>query len=465
MATAAGGSLAAQVTVAGGFGFIGAALYTTNQLAEQIAIARSVLGGAGNTPLKIGVGFLGWVLDENEEEGRKAIKVTLDSGVVGIWFAFGNDLYKWVEVVRKHDVENGKRTLIFVQFGLLEDVRIAVQDWKVDVIVAQGAEAGGHGFGAAPALKTLLPSVLSITPKDGPIVVGAGGITTGKQIADILSLGATGVAIGTRFCLTPESVYPEAAKQAIIAATSDASVRSVGFDQVAGYLKWPKGIDGRALRNDSLDGFEKGEDIEVLRSKYKEAYLRSDTSRIMVWAGASVGLMNEIKPAKELVEELWRECLASGQQTPSLLLSDEFKTSRDTIDDSVLSMPLRSVHEESLLQPTAKEAELNTTNSFSLPNPNHSGANLNGGGNTTGWLLSLGSLKLLANSLDPSQRSNYPITEPQRNVITVAVAQAQAELERLHGTQSTPGETEGTYRLRLALQDFIHEHEALLSWS
>jgi hypothetical protein len=48
----------------------------------------------------------------------------------------------------------------------------------------------------------------------------------------------------------------------------------------------------------SLEGYDKGEDIEVLRSKYKEAYPHNDTNRIIVWAGAGVGQMNEIKPAK-----------------------------------------------------------------------------------------------------------------------------------------------------------------------
>jgi nitronate monooxygenase len=89
-----------------------------------------------------------------------------------------------------------------------------------------------------------------MTPKeDGPIVIGAGGLVTGEQIAEILSLGASGVVLGTRFCLTPESPYNEPAKKALLAAKPGAAVRSMGFDQVAGLLKWPKGIDGRALCN------------------------------------------------------------------------------------------------------------------------------------------------------------------------------------------------------------------------
>lgn len=311
MATVAGGSLAAQVTLGGGFGFIGAALFTLDQLAEQLEIARVELDTEKGLPLRVGAGFIGWVLDEDEKGGEKAIKLTLNSGVHAVWFAFGDDLYKWIKVVRKYDSDNDRKTLVFVQLALPDDIQIALRDWNVDVIVAQGKEAGGHGFADAPRLKDVVSSVLSVTPQnDGPILVGAGGLATGEQIAEILSLGAAGVVLGTRFCLTPESTYSEAAKQALIAANSDASVKSMGFDKVAGYLKWPKGIDGRALRNASLDGYERGEDIESLRSKYKEAYPRNDTSRTMVWAGAGVGQMHDIKPAKQLVEELYRDCLA-----------------------------------------------------------------------------------------------------------------------------------------------------------
>lgn len=90
---------------------------------------------------------------------------------------------------------------------------------------------------------------MSIIPDDGPVIVGAGGLATGEQVAEILSLGASGVVLGTRFCLTPESTYPDHYKQALIAAGSTASVRSAAFDQVGNWLEWPSGVGGRGLRN------------------------------------------------------------------------------------------------------------------------------------------------------------------------------------------------------------------------
>ncbi|KAJ3568332.1 hypothetical protein NP233_g5787 [Leucocoprinus birnbaumii] len=319
MATIAGGSLAAQVTLGGGFGFIGASIFTYDQLVEQLNIARSELGALQGSPLRIGAGFIGWVLDEDEQASKRAIKLMLDSGIPAIWFAFGNDLYKWIQFVRDDDAANNRKTLIFVQVALPDDVHAAIHQWNVDVIVIQGKEAGGHGFSAAPSLKDLIASTLPLIREDGgPVVVGAGGLATGEQIAEILSLGVAGVVLGTRFCLTPESRYRESSRKALLAASSEDSVRSYGFDQVAGYLKWPKGVDGRALRNVSLDEYEKGEDIETLRVKYKEASSQNDTNRTMVWAGTGVGQMRDIRPAKQLVEELYRDCLVHMESAKHL---------------------------------------------------------------------------------------------------------------------------------------------------
>ncbi len=89
-------------------------------------------------PLQIGVGFLCWYLEKNEPQGEKLIRVALDNRVTAIWLAFGNNLPKWIQLVRDYDATNGIKTLIFVQLSSVEDARVAIHDWKVDVIVAQG---------------------------------------------------------------------------------------------------------------------------------------------------------------------------------------------------------------------------------------------------------------------------------------------------------------------------------------
>jgi nitronate monooxygenase len=97
-----------------------------------------VLGTDKDSPLQIGVGFIGWILEQDEETARKALELTLDKGVRVIWFAFGNDLYKWIKFVRKYDSDHDRKTLIFTQLALPDDIQTAIHDWKVDAIVAQG---------------------------------------------------------------------------------------------------------------------------------------------------------------------------------------------------------------------------------------------------------------------------------------------------------------------------------------
>jgi len=60
--------------------------------------------------------------------------------VRAIWLSFGQDLGRWIEFVRNHDQKSGKspKTLLFVQVNSVDEALIAVQTWKVDVLVAQG---------------------------------------------------------------------------------------------------------------------------------------------------------------------------------------------------------------------------------------------------------------------------------------------------------------------------------------
>lgn len=282
------GALAAQVTLGGGFGFIGAGKRTTQimthelgilkfinplgydttqQVEQEIETARQALEIDRHSPLRIGVGYLCWCLEKDEPQGEKLVRVALDNRVTAIWLAFGSNLPKWVQFVRDYDATNGTKTLIFVQLSSVKDARVAIHDWKVDAIVAQGfispgftplilivmvllgIEAGGHGAGDAPPLKSLIPSFLSETPNDGPVIIGAGGIVTGKHIAELLALGAAGAVLGTRFLMTPESLYSDAHKQALAAAKSTDSIRTMAFDQARGSLGWPSNVDGRGLRN------------------------------------------------------------------------------------------------------------------------------------------------------------------------------------------------------------------------
>jgi nitronate monooxygenase len=281
------------------------------------------------------------------------LSIALNSNVKAIWFAFGNEMSRWVEYVRDHDRKSGNKfnTVVFAQISSPEQALVAINDWKVDVIVAQGCfpshhahpfshrvcssgiEAGGHGHSSAPPLFTLIPAIASVLPNDPPPLIAAGGLSKGAHVASVLTLGAIGVALGTRFLLSPESLYSDNKKRALINA--NATARTMAFDLVRGSLGWPAGVDGRGLYNLTVEEFEKGISLEEMKNKYSP----DDPDRMVVWAGTGVALMTVAKPAKvlicvehrtttttfilyfpqDIVLELHQDCMAHLKQALSLI--------------------------------------------------------------------------------------------------------------------------------------------------
>lgn len=111
------------------------------QFRDELDIARSMLN-IPSGPLPIGAGFLGWKLDEAGSQQIPLLELALENGVRAIWLSFGQDLGRWIEFVRNHDQKSGtspkKNTLVFVQVNSVDEALVAVQAWKVDVLVVQG---------------------------------------------------------------------------------------------------------------------------------------------------------------------------------------------------------------------------------------------------------------------------------------------------------------------------------------
>jgi nitronate monooxygenase len=90
-------------------------------------------------PLPIGVGFIGWILDQKDALGsaHEFLSVALDNNVRAIWLSFGVDLGKWIRYIRNKE-RNPGATTIFVQVNSVQQALVAINDWKADVVVAQG---------------------------------------------------------------------------------------------------------------------------------------------------------------------------------------------------------------------------------------------------------------------------------------------------------------------------------------
>ncbi|KAF8972618.1 2-nitropropane dioxygenase [Flammula alnicola] len=323
MAGASGGALAAEVTLGGGFGFLAAGYGSPETLKKEIAIARDLLHSDPHSTLPIGVGFLCWQLEKSPSNAKEYLSVALESRVQAVWFSFGNEIGHWVKYVRDHGPRAGSKDAVkvFVQISTVPEAILALTEWKADVIVAQGNEAGGHGLSSSLPLLTLFPLLANlVSESNGPPLLAAGGLATGSQVASLLTLGASGVVLGTRFLLSPESQYSDAQRRALLDADSTQSVRTMAFDHARNTLGWPQGIDGRGLRNATVDDYERGEDMNVIRQKFAEGIRTGDSNRILVWGGSGVGLMTQIKPAKEIVKELHEECLHRIKHTAALLV-------------------------------------------------------------------------------------------------------------------------------------------------
>src|SRR4051812_46480690 len=227
------GRLAAAVSEAGGLGLIGGTTVGGAEwLVAQIREARDL------TDRPFGVGLISHLPNTGE-----LMTVALDEGVRVIAHSFA-DPAPYVDAA--HDAG----AVVLCQVRTVDGARQAAQA-GVDVITAQGTEAGGH-----TGRVSTLPLVPAVVDAVDPIpVVAAGGIADGRGIAAALMLGAVGVWIGTRFLATAECGVSDAYKARVIASPGNDTVLTDVFDIARG-MPWPEGVSGRAIRNQFVDRWE-----------------------------------------------------------------------------------------------------------------------------------------------------------------------------------------------------------------
>ncbi len=283
MGSAAGGKLASAVTHAGGLGMLGSGY------ANESAIRRELVE-AGNA--RVGIGFILWALDKNPA----ALDVALDAKPAAVMLSFG-DPSPYAARVKAAGCK------VICQVQTLEQAKQAASV-GADVIIAQGRDAGGHS-GMTRGTIGLVPAVVDAA---GSIpVVAAGGIADGRGLAAALSLGATGVSMGTRFTATRESLWDQAMKDRAVASEGDQTAQTRVFDIVRA-APWPAIYPGRALRNEFFDQWHGREEaLEGQQKDVEASYLsaaRDDFGRRVVWAGESVDLVRDIPSARDVIERI-----------------------------------------------------------------------------------------------------------------------------------------------------------------
>ncbi|KAF7320483.1 2-nitropropane dioxygenase [Mycena chlorophos] len=318
MSTGAGGTLAGQIHKYGGYGFIPAGDDTCENLKKEVQRFKDVVKPSPAIQVPCGVGFLTWYL----EAGHIDLLITaLELKVQAVLFTHSEHIDRWISFVRGHD--QVRNAFFFFGFERRFDVPVhapehakVAADFGADVVVAQGIEAGGHGANYAPPILVQLTAVKNAIPAPedgGPLICMTGGITTGAHIAGLLAAGAHGCMLGTRMLLAKDSYWSKSQRELFVATTAnDATIRTLDFDVMVGSLGWPKGIDGRALKNLTTKEMAEDKPVYVVRAKYETAAREGDAERIATWAGLGVVLIDKpVETAKEIMDCLVDECIDS----------------------------------------------------------------------------------------------------------------------------------------------------------
>jgi nitronate monooxygenase len=288
--------LAAAVSHAGGLGMLALTWTAPGSVRERIRATRAL------TDRPFGVNL---VLEWDQHE---RVRACVNESVAAV-STFWGDPRPYVEAI------HAGGALHLYSVGSAEEARRAV-DAGVDVIVAQGWEAGGRVRGEVAALP-LVPAVVdAVRPVP---VIAAGGVADGRGLAAVLVLGADAAWVGTRFLLTQEANVHHEWRRRLQAARETSTLYSTIFDR--GWSDAPH----RTLRNSTVEAWQRagrpaapgrpGEGDLVAHAPDGSRLYRydagppvggttGDVEALALYAGQSAGIVNDVLPAAAIVEEL-----------------------------------------------------------------------------------------------------------------------------------------------------------------
>ncbi|KAF2854802.1 inosine monophosphate dehydrogenase [Plenodomus tracheiphilus IPT5] len=332
--------LAVEISKAGGIGFIGAGTDVT-PLRSYLEHTTQLLShpSASHLPttpvLPIGIGFINWGASL-----PSSIALIAEFKPAAVWFFAPSSipsLQEWTTQTR----QASPLTKIWIQIGSVQEARDVVQATNPDVLVVQGTDAGGHGLKRGAGLISLLPEVLDMlsnitlplshppssspppptastptqtqtpTPKPThPTIIATGGLSTPTTASAALTLGATGIALGTAFLATNEARISPGYQAAILAATDggQSTTRTTLYDSLRG-TKWPDTYNARGVVNQSYEDAVRGMSAAENMRLYEEEVRKGDAGwgvggRMTTYAGSGVGLVREVRGAGEVVRSV-----------------------------------------------------------------------------------------------------------------------------------------------------------------
>ena len=283
MAWVADSNLAAAVSNAGGFGIIGTGSATADIVKKEIDNCRRL------TDKPFGVNVM--LMSPNADE---VIDLIIEEKPAGITTGAGNPA-KYMDRLK----EAGIKVIPVVPTVALAQ---RMEKLGADAVIAEGTEAGGHiGELTTMVLVPQVAEALNIP------VIAAGGVADGRGMAASFALGAEGVQIGTRFICSEECNIHQNYKDAVLKAK----------DRDAIVTGRPTGHPVITLKNKLAKKFLKmekegasPEELEKLGAgALRLAVVEGDKDGGSFMAGQSAAMVREIKPCKEIVEEISKQAL------------------------------------------------------------------------------------------------------------------------------------------------------------
>lgn len=278
-----GWKLASAVSNAGGLGLIGSGSMYPHVLREHIQKCKQ----ATDKPFGVNVPMLYPQIEE-------IMDIIIEEGVKIVFTSAGNPK-TWTNHLKEKGI-----TVVHV----VSSVKFAkkAEDAGVDAVVCEGFEAGGHNGREETTTFTLIPMVKQNVNIP---VIAAGGIASGRGVLAAMVLGADGVQIGSRFAATVESSAHDNFKNTIVDVKDGDTHLTLKELAPVRLVKNKFYNDVQALyqQNPTIDDLKK----LLGRARAKKGMFEGDLENGELEIGQIAGAINDIKPAKEVLEDIVNE--------------------------------------------------------------------------------------------------------------------------------------------------------------
>jgi NAD(P)H-dependent flavin oxidoreductase YrpB (nitropropane dioxygenase family) len=310
--------------VAAGMGFIG----STPDLGLAVCNAGGI-GSIGVSPLPpdairaliremkkatdkpFNINFITFVTTEDH------IQACIDEKAPIVSFHFGHPPKSFIDKLHQANIK------VWEQIGSVESAKAAVND-GIDLVIAQGLEAGGHNLSTLPTFVSVPQIAKAVYPT---LVLAAGGVATGQQVAAALCLGADGVWVGTRLVASDEAFAHPVYKERLLQEDgTDTALTSI-FNPELPNFNPNRVVKNRVVReflgredqiptdtsNEPIIGKTVLSGIEFTLRRFNGFPIipttEGDFEEMPMPCGQGVGFIREIKPAREIVTEMMDEAI------------------------------------------------------------------------------------------------------------------------------------------------------------